>query len=269
MPLRRSQPGAAVAHYWASGVVLLVAFRFCLWLGLGETVLAPGDEHEHERPEAEDDVFDGELEGGGEHVDEGDDGDPNGPVGDVDGQGSMEEGGLAELEADGGEVVAGVFPEKDQDAGGGVPEGDVEELVGEDFEGDGAEGVVGADEIGFEAVEGVDFETFEAPEDQEECEVGPGGGATEALDEEGDQAAEGGGGEDAEGEAHVVFAGFDGVEDPAGVGEEVVGEDDGEGEGLEHEAGDEIGAGGGEGLAEGGWRGVRGRRRRSWSLRGF
>jgi hypothetical protein len=74
--------------------------------------------------------------------------------------------------AEGGEAVMVVFELVTGDGVGGGEEGIIEELIDEDLFYDREEIGVGAEDEGLEAVKGVDDHAIEAPEDEEEEELG-------------------------------------------------------------------------------------------------
>lgn len=143
-------------------------------------------------------------------------------------------------------VEAQFLPAEKHDGGRRRPEGVVDELIDEHLGGDGREGGFVAEKTRLHAVEEVDLPALVAPEDEIEEAVrkrrdGAGGGEQAKVSEGDDRAEEGGGG-DAVAEAEAGLPGRERVEQDVRAGMEIIGEQQGQREGLQREAGDEIGA---------------------------
>lgn len=214
---------------------------------------------QQQREEAEDDVLEGELEGRRQRVDEADGGDPDGEVGDQDREDAADvPAGRTEVGEDGAGVEVGFRIQVGDRGQRNRDERAVDELVEDCFGRDDGGRMAFADDMGEDAVPEVDLEALVRPEGGDERALRPGvatGGGFEV--EEGEQASEEAGRDDGEDETDFAAPGAEAVE--RGVGGRVpeIGEDQDEREGLEDEAGEEIGAGSAE---TGGPRGVAGGR---------
>ena len=176
----------------------------------------PRQDQEEEDEEAEDEVLEGELEGHREIVDDDDSRNPDAPVGDQERDRGVGEPAAVELPASFAERVAAVFPEEADEQCGDTPEGDVDELVDEHLDDHGAGVGIVAEDPCLDPVEGVELESLERPEDEEEGEVTelrvvPGFLRDEA-EEERQQTGEKSGGNRGEEETEAFLPSADGFE---------------------------------------------------------
>ena len=214
---------------------------------------------QQQREEAEDDVLEGELEGRRQGVDEADGGDPDGEVGDQDREDASDVPARgAEVGEDGAGVEVGFCIQVGDRGQRNRDERAVDELVEDGLGGDDAGRMAFADDMGEDAVPEVDLEALVRPEGGDERALRPGVAAGGGFEiEEREQAAEESGGNDGEDETDFAAPGAEAIERGVSRCVPEISEDQDEREGLEDEAGKEIGAGAAE---TGGPRGVAGGR---------
>lgn len=207
------------------------------------------EDGQDEDPKTEDEVLDRKLEGKGQEVDDEDGRNPNGPVGEEDGNTIAKEPGEGRLFFPGqGKVVStGLVPGIGDDDGGSGPEGNVNKLIEGDLAEDGLPVETFSEEPCLSAVKKVDLKALDCPEDGVKVEIGEWG---RGVDKEFSENP----GEESPGEG----CGDNGVEEAdlglplSEAGEKIfegiyliVGDQQANAEGLKEEGGQQIGAGSG------------------------
>lgn len=129
------------------------------------------EEDQDERPKGEDDVHQGELQGGREEVNQGDCRDPNNPGGDEHGNGSLKIGFSAEGVPTGGKGALLFGKEVPEDGLGQGQEGAPDELVDESlFDNGGRVGAIAKD-MSLETIKEIDFPPLNGPRKGEEHDL--------------------------------------------------------------------------------------------------
>lgn len=212
-----------------------------------------GHVRHEEGEEADDEVEEELLQGGRKHEDDAAGGDPDRHVGYENGEDAARiPAGTSHVGEDGAEAVV-VDGVENNDNEGNCPDGAVEELVADHFDERCGKIAAGADDAGEESVPDVDFESFPTPEGEEGGSlsrvVTVAGGGAEFEINEGDDAADESGADDAVEEVEPAELGAQRgelVDGFAQGGDVVITEDEREGEEGEDDRGEFVGVEGAE-----------------------